>query len=85
MFPTCYLTRGQTNAEVMKSSFKRSHDALLHSAALTLQQAASAGDSWTLLGKSGSVSCGVTAPFPRVLVAHRVLPVPSKSLFPSPV
>ena len=23
----------------------------------------SAGDSWTLLGKSGSVSCGVTAPF----------------------
>ena len=25
---------------------------------------ASAGDSWTLRGKSGSVSCGVTAPFP---------------------
>ena len=24
---------------------------------------ASAGDSWTLLGKSGSVSCGVTGPF----------------------
>ena len=24
---------------------------------------ASAGDSWTLTGKSGSVSCGVTAPF----------------------
>ena len=23
----------------------------------------SAGDSWTLTGKSGSVSCGVTAPF----------------------
>ena len=27
------------------------------------QSQASAGDSWTLLGKSGSVSCGVTAPF----------------------
>jgi len=28
----------------------------------------SAGDSWTLLGKSGSVSCGVTAPFSWILV-----------------
>ena len=83
MFPPCYL--GQTNAKVMKTSFKRSHDALLHSVALTLQQAASARDSWTLLGESGSVSYGVTAPFSWVLVAHRVLPVPSKSLFPSPV
>ena len=26
------------------------------------------GDSWTLTGKSGSVSCGVTAPFSWVLV-----------------
>ena len=42
---------------------------------------ASAGDSWTLTGKSGSVSCGVTAPFSWVLV-HIVLFVPSKSLFP---
>ena len=30
----------------------------------------STGDSWTLTGKSGSVSCGVTAPFSWVLV-HR--------------
>ena len=29
---------------------------------------ASAGDSWTLTGKSGSVSCGVTAPFSWALV-----------------
>ena len=29
---------------------------------------ASARDSWTLTGKSGSVSCGVTAPFSQVLV-----------------
>ena len=42
----------------------------------------SAGDFWTLTGKSGSVSCGVTAPFSWVLV-HKVLFVPSKSLFPS--
>ena len=29
---------------------------------------ASSGDFWTLTGKSGSVSCGVTAPFSWVLV-----------------
>ena len=28
----------------------------------------SAGDSWTLTGKSGSVSCGITVPFSWVLV-----------------
>ena len=44
----------------------------------------SAGDSWTLTGKSRSVSCGITAPFSWVLV-HKVLFVPSKSLFPNPV
>ena len=38
---------------------------------------ASTGDSWTLTGKSGSVSCGVTAPFSWVLV-HKVLFVPSQ-------
>ena len=32
---------------------------------------ASARDSWTLMGKSGSVSCGVTAPFFWVLVCTR--------------
>ena len=45
---------------------------------------ASTGDSRTLRGKSGSVSCGVTAPFSWVLV-HKVLSVPSQILFPSPV
>ena len=43
----------------------------------------SAGDSWTLTGKSGSVSFGITAPFPWILPgAHKILSVPSKSLFP---
>ena len=45
---------------------------------------ASTRNSWTLTGKSGSVSCGVTAPFSWVL-GHKVLFVPAKSLFPSPV
>ena len=44
----------------------------------------SAGDFWTLKGKSGSVSFRGTAPFSRVLV-YKVLFVPSKSLCPSPV
>ena len=39
--------------------------ALLHSVTPTH---ASAGDSWTLTGKSGSVSCVVTAPFSWVLI-----------------
>ena len=48
----------------------------------TLEQAhASTRDSWILPGKSGSVSCGVTAPFSWDLV-HKVLFVPSQSLFP---
>ena len=42
---------------------------------------ASNKDSCTLMGESGSVSCGATAPFSWVLV-HKVLFVPSKSLFP---
>ena len=45
---------------------------------------ASARDSWTLTGKSGSVSCGVTAPFSWVLVGMRFCLCPSESLF-SPV
>ena len=42
----------------------------------------SAGDSWTLTGKSGSVSCGVTSPFSRDLVHTRFCLCPSKVCFP---
>ena len=45
---------------------------------------ASARHSWTLTCKSGSVSCVVTAPFSWVL-GDKLLFVPSKSLFLSPV
>ena len=41
---------------------------------------ASTGDSWTPTGKSGSVSCRVPSPG-----VHKVLLVPFRSLFPSPV
>ena len=41
----------------------------------------SAADSWTLTGKSGSVSCGVTAPFFWILVHTKFCLCP-KSLYP---
>ena len=43
---------------------------------------ASAGDSWTLTGKSGSVSCRVTAPFSWVLACTRFCLCPPKSVSP---
>ena len=45
---------------------------------------ASTRDSWTLTGKSGSISCGVTAPFSWVLMCTRfyLSPLCVKSLFP---
>ena len=46
---------------------------------------ASVGDCWTLTGKSGSVSCGVTAPFSLVLVHTRFCLCPPRVCFPSPV
>ena len=44
---------------------------------------ASTGDSWTLIGKSDSVSCGNTAPFSWIL-AHARFCMCSPSLFPQP-
>ena len=43
---------------------------------------ASTGDSWTLTSKSGSVSCGVTAPFSWVLVHTRFCLYPPRVCFP---
>ena len=46
----------------------------------------SARDSWTLTAKSGSVSCGVTVPFPWVLVHTRFCLCPPRvSVLPSPM
>ena len=42
----------------------------------------SARDSWTLTGKSGSVSCGVTVPFSWVLVCTRFCLCPQDSVSP---
>ena len=45
----------------------------------------SAGDSWTLMGKSGSVSCGVTAPLSWILVQTMFCLCPPRVCFPSPL
>ena len=50
-----------------------------------LAHASTHGDSWTLMCKSGSVSCGVTAPFYWVLVHSRFCLCPPRVCFPSPV
>ena len=73
------------------TSFKRSYayTVVFSAPDLTLQQATvdpvSDGDSWTLTGKSGSVSCGVIAPFSWVLVCKRFCFCPPRVCFPSPV
>ena len=46
---------------------------------------ASTGDSWTLTGKSGSVSCGITSLFFWVLVRTRFCLCPPSICFPSPL
>ena len=45
----------------------------------------SAGDSWTLMGLSGSVSCGFTSPLSWILVHTRFCLCPPSVCFPSPV
>ena len=42
-------------------------------------------NSWTLTGKSGLVSCGVTAPFTWVLVCTRFYLCYPRVCFPSPI
>ena len=89
VFPLCCLTWGKTMVETMKimETFKWSCAYTARTqcpwpCTRPLLPHASAADAWTLTGKSGSVSCGVTAPFSSVLVHARVLFVPSKSVFP---
>ena len=99
VLPPCCLTCSQTIVDVMKvmgTSFKRSHS---HTAAFCaldpanqataqarpLPTQASASDSWTLMGKSWSVSCGVTAFFSWVLVYKRFCLCPPRVCVSSPV
>ena len=73
----------------MATSFKRSHDALLHSLPPTLQQATSDPRlRWRRLDTHRQVWVGLLWGHCSFLLGpgvHKVLFVPSKSLFPSPV
>ena len=75
VFPPCCLTWGQTTVEVLKIKALFQKVPCMHCCSQCLQPCsrpplthASAKDSWTLTGMSGSVSRGVTAPFSWVLV-----------------
>ena len=77
---------------VMTTSFKRTYarmrglPGLLYLVPLTLGRPlsthTSTRDSWTLTGKSGSVSCGVAAPFSWVLAHTRFCCALQESCFP---
>ena len=89
VFLPCCLTWGQTIVEVMKimaTSCKRSGQALLHSVPPTLQQAtADPHLCWRLLDIHGQVWVSLLWGHWSFLLgpgAHKVLFVPSKSLFP---
>ena len=69
---------------IMGTSFRRSH-ACTAAVSGPPPAHASTGDSWTLVGKSGSVSCGVTAPFSWVLLCSRLCLCPPRVCFLNPV
>ena len=78
VFPPCCLTWGQTVLEIMKiiaTSFNKSLAHCLTQCPGPCSRPSpidsSARDSWTLTGKSGSVSWGDTVPFSCVLVCTR--------------
>ena len=92
MFPPYYLVGpnysggNEDNGELLQKipcMYRYTHCPQAFSRPPTTQ--ASTGDSWTLLEKSGSVSLGGHCSFLLGPGAHKVLFVPSKSLFPSPV
>ena len=75
--------------KIMATSFKKSP---AHTAALSVPEPASSHcqsmplpetPGHSLLGKSGSVSCGITAPFSWVLVHTRFCLCPPRLCFPS--
>ena len=73
--------------KIMVTSFKRSSAGTASLSAPTLQQATADPHlhqrSWTLSGKSGSVSCGVPAPFSWVLVQTKLCLCPPRVCFSS--
>ena len=81
VFPPCCLTCGGGNEDGgdLLQKVPRVHCCTKCSGPLLTH--ASAKDSWTLMGKSGSASVGVAAPLSSILV-HKVLSVPPGLCFP---
>ena len=67
---------------IMETAFKRSHAQCPQPCSRPLLTHASTGDSCTLTGKSGSVSCEVTAPFSWVLLHTRFCLCPPRVCSP---
>ena len=93
VFLPCCLTWGQIMMEVMKIMVtllekvpcRYCHTQCSQPCSRTPLTHTSAWDSWTLTGKSGSVSCGVTSPFSWVLVHTRFCLCPPRVCFPIPM
>ena len=88
--PSLLFTWGQIMMEVMKIMVTSCYTQCPQPCSRPPPTHTSAGDSWTLAGKSGSVSCvcvcvwggGGHCSFLLDPGAHKVLFMPSKSLFP---
>ena len=69
-----YMTKVGVNGDLLWEGLCHTQICCTHSlcpCSRQLSTHASTGDSWTLTGKSGPVSCGVTAPFSWVLVCTK--------------
>ena len=87
LFPQSCVSSGGSMVGLMVTSLKRSN-ACTQCPKLCSRPPpthASAGDSWTFMGKSGSVSCGVTGPFSWALVHTRFYLCPPRVCSLSPV
>ena len=90
MFSPCYLTWGQNygggnedNGDLLhKVPCRNCYTQCLQPWSRPPPHHASVGDSWTLMGMYGSVSCGVTAPFSWVLVHTNFCLCPPRVCFP---
>ena len=92
VFPPCSLAWGHTMVGIMVTSFKRTDASmpwlpgLLYSwlwpCGRPLSTHTSTGDSWTFTGKSGSVSCGITASLFWVLCSQGFVCALQKVCFP---
>ena len=82
--PSLLFTWGQTMVEVMNGDLLQEIPCMYFYTQCPNPQQATTDSClhWRLLGKSGSVSCGVTSPFSWVLVHTRFCLCPSRVYFP---